>query len=138
MISYIRTDKEVLPLYNPTSTFQDLLKKKSAMKWTHITILLSLFLGIFSQTELLQDSEIDENRNDKYAKAKECGEANEISGKTSCECLKTLYEGNFCKFSDEIEPPIKKQCRNGSLQHCCNRMHRLGKKKNCPYFVRLD
>ena len=135
MISYIRTDKEVLPLCNPTSSFQDLLKKKSAMKWTHITILFSLFLGIFSQTQLLQNSDIDEDINDKDSWANTiCGEPHEISGKTKCLCLKTLYEGNMCKFSDEIRKPFGRKCRSGRLPHCCNYMHVLAKKRDCPDF----
>ena len=99
-----------------------------------LVVLLSVIissLGADLGSDDLQLSKREENN----VGFRDCGEPRQVSGKTSCACLKTLYEGNMCKFSQEIKKPFGKQCRNGSLQHCCNRMHDLAAKRNCPYFL---
>ncbi|KAL5268854.1 hypothetical protein ACHWQZ_G002629 [Mnemiopsis leidyi] len=98
------------------------------MKKTLYTILLlSLFLGIFSKTELALD--------DVTVGHTDCGEPHQVSLETtSCLCLKTLYEGNKCTYSDALKKPFGKECRVGKLEYCCNYIYRLAEWKDCTSF----
>ena len=96
-------------------------------------IIASLGSDLENESEDLQLSQREEDsyRNVGFT---HCGEPYQVSWETSCSCLKTLYQGNRCTYSDAIENPFGKKCKAGKLEYCCNYMYRLAKKKACTSF----